>query len=100
MKELDLSKPFFKTYREGDLIITEINSSNDSIGDFAFEWDIDGSQRKHWEEYIKDLEEKGIRGELTYRKLIMSYDPALDKTDFDKEYPLSQYKMIILDYGE
>lgn len=96
--EKDLSKPFVNIFREGEDIVLEMNSPNDQIGDFAFEWDIDGSQRKRWEEYLQNLERKGIRGELSFKRLVMKYNPAFDNSDAKSEYPLSSYKMIIYNH--
>lgn len=97
---IDLSKEFFHILRDDDIIEWETNLPNDQHGDQAFEYDFDGSQERKWEEYIKDLEDKGIRGNLEYRKWSMIRDINLDGP-IDKEiatYPLSSYKMIIQDY--
>lgn len=98
--EIDLSKPFVKSYTEGEFYVLETNLPNDSIGDFAFEWDIDGSQRKDWEKYLKELEEKGIRGNLRHQKLKWLHDDVFDKSDLQKEFSLQSYKFLILDLNE
>lgn len=100
MIEFDLTKPFVHTYREGEYTVIETNLPNDTCGDFAFEWDIDGSQRRKWEEYLKDLEEKGIRGKLVHKKMKMLYNPVFDEQPELSPLPLSSYEMKIVDFGE
>ncbi len=96
----DLTKPFFNILPEHDgLIEWETNLPNDTIGDQAFEYDYDGSERKKWEEYVEELERKGEKGKLVYHKWIMQKNNMLDNSDFQKEtsYPLESYKLEILD---
>lgn len=97
--KLDLSKPFIKVIREDDTSITYgVNSPNDQVGDQAFEWDLDGSQRKRWEEYLKELDEKGILGDLSYIELTLQKNEAFDIVKpLLQEYPIESYKFIILD---
>lgn len=96
----DLSKPFVHTYEDEDNIIIELNSPNDQIGDFAFEWDLDGSARKRWEEYLEELDRKGIRGQLQLKKIVMRRNPAFDGPYPPTETKLEDYKFIIEDYGK
>mgnify|MGYP003508866664 CR=1 FL=1 len=94
-----MEKEYIKIYKEGNNTIMETLLPNDQHGDFAFEWDIDGSRRKAWDEHMKDLERKGTRGDLVYTKWTIPYDPLLDESDLQGNYPLESYKMIIEDYG-
>jgi hypothetical protein len=95
--EKDLSKPFVKTYREGKWLIVETNLPNDTIGDLAFEYDVDGSQRAKWEQYLKELDEKGTRGQLVYQVWEWLYEERWDGKIEKKTYPLESYSFIILD---
>lgn len=95
--KLDLSKPFVKVYREGQNTVIESNLPNDQVGDFAFEWDEDGSERKAWENYLEGLERLGIKGKLAYNKTVMTYNPALDEPSNFTNQPLSSYSLKILD---
>lgn len=92
---MDLTKEFVKVHKEKDRLILEINQPNDVIGDFAFEWDIDGSQRKRWQNHLKELEESGTLGDLVYRKIDMLYCPALD--DSNITFKKSSVEFIIFD---
>lgn len=100
-EELDLSKPFFRTHLEGKDLIVESNMPNDQHGDFAFEWDLDGSQRAKWEAYVKELEANGTKGQLTYTKWRMEYNEEWDGP-LEKAVtpPLSSYTMLIVDFSK
>lgn len=100
--EMDLSKPFFRMLPEEDGVIGwESNQPNDQHGDFAFEWDIDGSKRREWDEYVADLEAKGVRGNLVYSKWVLQKNEAFDNSSLKETfYPLESYKMVIHDFGE
>lgn len=100
LEKLDLSKPFVKVYREDNNTVIESNLPNDQIGDFAFEWDEDGSQRKAWEDYLEGLERLGIKGNLAYNKTVMLYNEALDEPSNFNNQPLTSYKLQIVDYGK
>jgi hypothetical protein len=100
----DFTKPFHRVYEETETSITyEINQPNDTIGDQAFEWDIDGSERRKWEEHLQMLEDKGIRGMLAYSRITFIKNPAFDNMryiagcDPVQNYPLSSYKLIFLE---
>lgn len=75
----------------------EITVPNDSIGDFAFEWDIDGKERAKWNKYTAELERLGVRGELVTYKWSVKENPLLDSNEKD-EYPLASYKLILMDF--
>jgi hypothetical protein len=77
-KEFGLSQPFVESYREGDMIHLVSNIPNDTIGDFAFEWDFDGSERRKWQAHIEDLRAKGTLGDLQLITLSARYNPVLD----------------------
>ena len=99
MRMENKDKPYVNTYREGDKLIMETYLPNDQLGDFALEWDLDGSRRKAWELYLVELDMMGTRGKLEHRKWTFIYDPVFDTPSLAKNYPLESYKMIIEDYG-
>lgn len=92
---MDLSKEFVKIEKQNGFTTLHFNTPNNSIGDFAFEWDLDGSQRKVWEERMEELKKNGTYGDLSYKKLTVQDNPALD-TPMKQDYPLTSYKMIVL----
>ena len=96
----DLSKPFFRKVHETDTTVTyESNLPNDSVGDLAFEWDLDGSKKKEWEAYIAELERKGTRGQLIYSRWEFLKNPDFDGNPLTPEIniPLTSYKFLLLD---
>jgi hypothetical protein len=96
--QLDKSKPFFEIVDVDGLKVTYgVNMPNDTIGDQAFEWDLDGSRRARWEAYIKKLEEEGKLGDLEYREYTFHHNPTYDESNVVRAYPLSSYRMLILD---
>lgn len=100
-KELDLSKPFVKVYKEGKNTVLEMNTPNNEIGDFAFEYDFDGSDRESWHKHLKELEAAGTLGDLTYKKATFEYNELLDgNSDLIKKMPLTSYSFLILDLYE
>lgn len=95
-KEYSLDEPFFISERNGDDLIAHSNAPNDSLGDHAFEWDLDGSQRAKWDEYVKELEEAGVRGDLVYITIHMRYNPIFDAPALFSSKPLESYKLMYL----
>lgn len=96
-KNRDFSKPFVEIYREGDWIILESNLPNNQIGDFAFEWDVDGSSSKRWKEHLEQLEKEGRLGDLVYRKLSMKWNEQFDSSNLNI-YPFESYEFRIIDF--
>lgn len=97
MNKEDLTKPFFKTYREGNFTVVESNQPNDQHGDQAFEYDFDGSQRKRWDAYIEQLEKEGRRGDLVHQVYKFMDNPAFDNQPMNHDHPLESYSMVLID---
>ncbi len=98
-EEYDMSKQWVKTYRVGEDMVMESNMPNDTIGDWAFEYDYGGVERKKWQEYVEDLERKGIRGQLVHQKMIWKYNPVLDDPN-PMPANLSSYQFIVFDISD
>lgn len=78
-EHLNLKKSFFLKLREDDVSITYAsNQPNNIPGDQQFEWDLDGSQRKKWQERMDKLKAEGRYGDLEYTETIFVKNPILD----------------------
>lgn len=100
---LDLTKSFCIVHPVKDgWIVMESNLPNDQIGDFAFEYDFDGSHRRQWAIYLAKLLAAGTLGDLVYRKFVFRYNPAFDGKIHNTivNYPLSSYRFLMLDMND
>ena len=97
---MDLSEEFVKISREDDWLILESNKPNDTIGDFAFEWDLDGSQRKAWLEKLEEYEKNGTLGDIVYTRMELRYLPELDDSNIVFEGKKSSAEFLIFDVNE
>jgi hypothetical protein len=67
------------------------------VGDFAFEWDLDGSQQKEWFDKIQQWKEDGTYGQEEEVILTLIKHPDFDKSEYPKPQPMNSYKMIFID---
>ena len=90
-------KPYIKVFKQGNNTIVESLQPNDQLGDLAFEWDLDGSQRRKWEEYLRGLSEKGTLGDLVFQRTEFVNNPELDEV---KEKNLSSVRFEVFDISK
>lgn len=67
------------------------------IGDFAFEWDLDGSQRKEHEEFIKKAKEDGTYGQPFELDIEVAHNPLFDEP---MQHAKDSHKFVILELSE
>lgn len=68
-------------------------------GDFAFEWDLDDSERAKWHEYVEQCKKDGTYGQEESVQITLMYLPEYD----DPQVPTPKtenYRMIVLDLSK
>lgn len=97
LPKLDLTKEFFITCTDGDFHVAHVNLPNNTIGDQAFEWDNDGSQRAAWEARMEELKKNGIYGDLEYMQIKMKHNPIFDNPQtFAGAGPFESYSLMFI----